>query len=81
MSRITLSIAGDGSVCGIYDDELAGLFGEGQAHITRASRVEPTADGQWTADMAGGPVLGPFALRGEALQAEVEFLKSKMFQI
>ena len=48
----------------------------GDAHIRRGSHVEPTADGQWTADLAlvNGPVLGPFSTRSEALDAEVAWL-------
>jgi len=44
----------------------------GQLRITRASHVEPDASGRWLADLqpAGGPVLGPFPLRSEALAAE-----------
>ena len=43
----------------------------GQLHIVRASHVEPDAEGQWWADLAplGGPRLGPFHRRTEALQA------------
>jgi len=59
------------------------LYGEaiplsalGRLSISRGSYVEPTLEGQWTADMApvGGPVLGPFPERSEALAAEVEWL-------
>lgn len=36
----------------IYDDDLADLIPTGyQCPIRRASHVEPTADGRWTADM------------------------------
>ena len=40
--------------------------------ITRASHVEPDAEGRWLADLTpvAGPVLGPFDLRSEALAAE-----------
>ena len=40
--------------------------------IQRGSHVEPTADGQWTADLSpvNGPVLGPFTSRADALAAE-----------
>ena len=82
MSRTLLSISTDGVVSGIYDDDLADLYAEGRASIRRASYVEPTADGQWTADLspvAGGPILGPFALRSEALQAEREWLEVNLF--
>jgi hypothetical protein len=48
----------------------------GRPVITRASHVEPTPDGKWTADLSPlkGPVLGPFEKRGEALAAEVAWL-------
>ncbi len=55
------------------------LYGEaidlavfGTLQIRRASHVEPTAGGQWLADLSplSGPVLGPFAARSEALAAE-----------
>ena len=49
--------------------ELAAL---GPLQIARASHVEPTADGQWLADLSplSGPALGPFVCRSEALAAE-----------
>ena len=55
------------------------LYGEaidlatlGPLTIARASHVEPTADGQWLADLSplSGPVLGPFVCRSKALSAE-----------
>ncbi|HWB00373.1 MAG TPA: hypothetical protein VG713_17885 [Pirellulales bacterium] len=48
----------------------------GVPQITRASHVEPTADGRWTADLRpiGGPVLGPFSTRSKALRAEQRWL-------
>jgi hypothetical protein len=50
--------------------ELGGLA------IQRASHVEPDAQGQWLADLSpiGGPTLGPFATRSEALAAEEAWL-------
>lgn len=61
----------------IYTDDLAELLTLGEATVTRASHVEPALGGGWTADMgpSGGPVLGPFALRAEALDAEVAWLR------
>ena len=67
-----------GRVQFIHDDELAGLMrGNGSMTIRRASHVEPTTDGQWTADMepVGGPVLGPFETRAEALVVERVWLR------
>lgn len=48
----------------------------GQVRITRASRVEPDSAGQWYADLApvGGPRLGPFPRRSDALRAEQRWL-------
>ena len=62
--------AGGGVRC-IYGEELD-LRVIGKLQITRASHVEPDRDGNWWADMgpSGGPVLGPFRSRTEALGAE-----------
>jgi len=69
----------DGRVKFIYDDTLAAVATEiGRVSVARASHVEPACqffhdvrDG-WAADMGpvGGPILGPFATREEALLAE-----------
>ncbi len=65
-----------GRVRAVYDETLD-LAALGRMKITRASHVEPTPDGRWTADLGPmfGPVLGPFALRSEALEAEHAWLK------
>jgi hypothetical protein len=72
---VTLRFAPDGTITTIYSEaiDLAAL---GAVQIERASHVEPTDDARWTADLApvGGPVLGPFARRSEALAAEIEWL-------
>jgi hypothetical protein len=70
-----LVVAHDGSVRCIYDEAID-LREIGQLTITRASHVEPDQDGNWLADMgpSGGPVLGPFATRSEALAAEKAWL-------
>jgi hypothetical protein len=67
----------DGGATCIYSDGLP-LAGIGKLTITRASHVEPTDDGQWTADLSpvNGPTLGPFDQRREALVAEVEWLRA-----
>jgi hypothetical protein len=64
-----------GTVRAVYSEAIA-LEALGHLHITRASRVEPTEDGRWTADLTpvGGPVLGPFPRRSEALSAEAAWL-------
>ena len=64
-----------GLFIGIYSDSFDyGSFGRPQ--IRRASHVEPTDDGRWTADLSpvDGPKLGPFDKRSEAIDAELEFL-------
>lgn len=66
----------DGSIRCIYGEELP-LSQLGRLNIRRASHVEPTPDGRWTADLTpvGGPILGPFEKRTEALTAEVDWLR------
>ena len=67
----------EGTVRCLYDETLD-LSQLGPVSIRRASHVEPTQQGQWQADLSpvDGPVLGPFALRSEALSAEVEWLQT-----
>lgn len=73
---MTITIDPAGRVRFLWSDDLQPLLALGTPSIRRVSHVEPTADGRWTADLSpvGGPVLGPFALRLEALQAEAEWL-------
>jgi hypothetical protein len=56
--------------------ELIDLTLLGNLSIQRASHVEPDNAGQWWADLApaGGPCLGPFTKRSEALEAETTWL-------
>jgi hypothetical protein len=67
----------DGTIRFVYEDALRGLFALGWPTIRRASQVEPTPDGQWTADLGpmDGPVLGPFETRTGALDAERAWLE------
>ena len=71
-----LRIETDGTLAAVYTDTLD-LDVLGRARIERASHVEPTPDGTWTADLSpvSGPVLGPYARRSEALAAEVAWLE------
>ncbi len=50
----------------------------GAMSITRGSYVEPDPLGQWTADLSpvDGPLLGPFANRSTALDAERQWLET-----
>jgi len=74
-----LLIKADGEITAIYSDALAEFFAEGKAETTRASHVEPSPDGGWTAAMVDGPTLGPFRLRSEALAAEMAYLEQSLF--
>jgi hypothetical protein len=69
----------NGMVRFIYDDDLASVMQDvGSLSVARASHVEPTSDGRWSADMSpvGGPMLGPFDTRSEALTREVDWLNA-----
>lgn len=70
-SEMELVVGCDGVARCIYDEALD-LREIGKLQITRASHVEPDAEGCWWADMGpvDGPVLGPFTSRTEALRAE-----------
>jgi hypothetical protein len=79
---LLLAVHPDGAAAAIYDDRLLPVLAElGRTTIRRASHVEPVAiDGftvGWQADLApvGGPVLGPFVSRREALEAEQGWLR------
>jgi hypothetical protein len=76
-----IEVRPDGSLKMLYDDSLKGLMAQGNTEVKRASDVEPDGKGGWTADLArvGGPVLGPFALREEALEAEKQWLWNNSF--
>ena len=70
-----LVINSTGDIRCVYG-EAVNLSELGRLSIQRGSHVEPTADGQWTADMSPvrGPQLGPFDCRTKALAAEVAWL-------
>lgn len=76
---IVLNFTPGGKVKAIYTEAID-LNLLGKSKIKRASHVEPTKDGEWTADMSpsGGPVLGPFGKRSEALRAEIAWLKNNL---
>ena len=72
-----LLISPDGTIRAIYAEDIdLGVLGH--PVITRASYVEPDADGRWIADLSpvSGPVLGPYCQRSEALQAELAWLEA-----
>jgi hypothetical protein len=70
-TEMELVVNAAGNVRCIYDEELD-LRKLGKLQITRASHVEPDAEGYWWADMGpvDGPVLGPYSSRSAALAAE-----------
>ena len=69
-------VESDGVLRCIYGEEID-LAALGRPVIRRASHVEPTPDGRWTADLSpvAGPTLGPFASRSQALEAESRWLE------
>jgi hypothetical protein len=73
--RLTVSPAGEARCLYTEAIDLAAL---GSLTIARASNVEPLADGRWIADLglSGGPILGPFPKRSDALAAESEWLEA-----
>jgi hypothetical protein len=72
-----LRVDPQGRLHGVYT-ELLDFTALGTVHIRRASLVEPDAAGLWWADLkpVGGPVLGPYPRRSEALAAEQAWLES-----
>ncbi len=75
---MTLNVDTEGNVTAIYNDDLRPVLDAlGTTRIRRASHVEPDVNGLWWADLSPmmGPLLGPFALRADALAAEVAWLE------
>jgi hypothetical protein len=73
---MNLVVHPSGKVQCLYD-EAVDLSALGKLHVTRASHVEPDTEGRWIADLSpvGGPKLGPFERRSQALRAEREWLE------
>jgi hypothetical protein len=76
-----LRIDPQGRVLAVYGEaiDLAAL---GPLSIRRASHVEPDPAGRWWADLGpvGGPRLGPFARRSQALAAERAWLEERWLE-
>jgi hypothetical protein len=72
-----LHIDPQGTLQCVYSEALD-LASLGPLSIRRASQVEPDKRGRWWADLApvGGPRLGPFARRSQALDAERVWLEA-----
>lgn len=73
---MVLRIDSCGQVTCLYT-EVLDLAALGSLSIRRASHVEPDDSGQWWADLGpvGGPRLGPYLKRSEALAAEQTWLE------
>ena len=71
-----LLIKPDGAVRCVYAEAID-LTALGHPIISRGSHVEPDREGRWFADLApvGGPSLGPFQSRSQALEAESRWLE------
>ena len=76
---MALVVGPDGTLQTLYAEQFD-LTPLGSLTIQRASHVEPTASGCWMADLSpvGGPVLGPFAKRSDALSAEVRWIDANV---
>lgn len=72
-----LKVQPDGTVHGVYQEDLD-FASLGRLEIRRGSHVEPDPHAFWEVDLSpvGGPMLGPFPQRSEALQAEQEWLET-----
>ena len=77
-----LLIDAQGGVRCVYS-ETVDLAQLGRMSISRGSHVESDAVGDWHADLGpvGGPILGPFGRRSEALAAESEWLEANWLVI
>jgi hypothetical protein len=71
-----LVIASNGDVCCLYDEAIE-LRSIGRLSIERVSHLEPMNGGDWLADLSlcGGPILGPFPSRTQALESERRWLQ------
>lgn len=76
MTAMDLVVGPGGNVNAIYGEAID-LHSIGTPKIQRGSHVEPDRHGRWTADLSpvGGPLLGPYVHRSEALAAEVDWLR------
>src|SRR2546423_10935236 len=77
-----LRIDAHGQVVCVYGEAID-LSALGTLAIRRASHVEPDDQGRWWADLGtvGGPSLGPFDRRSEALRAEAAWLDEHLARL
>ncbi len=85
-NSLQITVTKEGRLLFVWDDTLQPLLSLGRASIRRVSHVEPMSTNvpvdmvnRWSADLSpiGGPWLGPFDLREQALEAERDFLNSE----
>jgi hypothetical protein len=80
MMAVTMEIvvAPAGGIARCVYAEAIDLARLGEVDVRRASHVEPDGSAGWRADLSpvGGPSLGPFRQRSEALAAEATWLSS-----
>ena len=71
-----LIVESNGAIRCLYDETIS-LGRLGRLTIRRGSHVEADECGCWHTDLSplGGPMLGPFSLRSEALLAESTWIK------
>lgn len=72
-------ISPDGTLRFVWDDKLQILTDLGQCNSVRVSDVESIGS-RWYADLRriGGPRLGPFALRSDAIRSEVQYIEGRL---
>jgi hypothetical protein len=75
---MTLLITPAGNTISLHSDDFD-FTRIGAARIQRASNVEPCDQG-WQADLSpvNGPILGPYAKRRQALQAEIDWIERNL---
>jgi hypothetical protein len=78
-----LVINKEGAIQTIAEDDLSFVSSLGDCNAQRASHVNPVKhNGKllWSADLSpvGGPVLGPFGTRTEAIKSEIEWLYQRL---
>jgi hypothetical protein len=73
---VQLMVSTTGRIACVYGEAID-LGSLGRLAIRRGSHVEPDEQGRWQADLSpvSGPILGPFNLRSEALDAERRWLQ------
>jgi len=72
-----LAVTNTGAIRCVYTEALD-LDQFGQSDIHRASNVEPGPGGWYAQIVGGGPKLGPFPKRSDAIRAEVAWIEANV---